>query len=281
MWSIVGHFKNKNYFEAVLKNGRFSHAYLFTGPAMIGKKLFAENLFKKANGRDTAENNPDFKLIFPRVLEGETKIYIDDVREIKSFLSLKPYYGPYKFVVIDNADRMTDDASNALLKTLEEPAPHSIIILVTASPKLLLPTILSRCESVKFLPPKENELAEFIRQKNYKIKEEDLSFLLKLTRGRIGWLIGELETGRLAETKKNIDDFQKIIGQGIFEKMQFAKKIYENDGYVELAGEWLNLAYTSDAGGTCILRGLLQLNRLFSQPQFNHRLALENFLVNL
>lgn len=281
MQTVVGHAKNKNYFEAVLKNGRFSHAYLFTGPAMTGKKLFAENLFKKANGRDTAENNPDFKLIFPRVLEGETKIYIDDIRDIKSFLSLKPYYGPYKFVVIDNADRMTDDASNALLKTLEEPAPHSIIILVTANPKLLLPTISSRCETIKFLPQKETEMADFIKQNNYKIKEEDLLFLLKLARGRIGWLIGELKAGRLTETRKNIDDFQKIIGQGIFEKMQFAKKTYENDGYAELAGEWLNWAYSSDAGGTRILKGLLQLNRLFSQPQSNHRLALENFLISI
>lgn len=281
MQTVVGHAKNQNYFETVFKNGRLSHAYLFTGPAMIGKKLFAENLFKKANGRDTAENNPDFKLIFPRVLEGETKIYIDDIRDIKSFLSLKPYYGPYKFLIIDKADRMTDDASNALLKTLEEPAPHSIIILVTANPKLLLPTISSRCETIKFLPPEENEIAEFIKQKNYKTKEEDLSFLLKLARGRIGWLIGELETDRLAETKKNIDDFQKIIGQGIFEKMQFAKKTYENDSYAELAGKWLNWAYSFDAGGIRILKGLLQLNRLFSQPQFNHRLALENFLINI
>lgn len=281
MWSVIGHSKNKNYFEAVFKNGRFSHAYVFSGPEMTGKKTFATELFKKINGRDAAENNPDFKLIFPRALEGETKIYIDDIREIKSFLSLKPYYGPYKFVVIDNADRMTDDASNALLKTLEEPSPRSVIILVTAMPKLLLPTVVSRCETIKFLPPKENEIAEFIKQKNYKNKEEDLSFLLKLVRGRIGWLIHEIEAGRLAETKKNIDDFQKIIGQGIFEKMQFAKKTYENDGYAELAGEWLNWAYSSDFGGPKLCKNLLQLNRLLSQPQFNHRLTLENFLISI
>ncbi len=281
MWSVTGHSKNKAYFEAVLKNKNLGHAYLFFGPEMIGKKVFATDLFKIINGREATNNDPDFKLIFPRILEGETKIYIDDVREIKSFLSLKPFYGPYKIVVIDNADRMTDDASNALLKTLEEPAPHSIIILVTSKPKLLLPTVLSRCEAIKFLPQKENEITELIKQKNYKIKEDDLSFLLKLAKGRVGWLINEIGGGHLAETRTNIADFQKIIGQGIFEKMQFAKKIYEDGDYLMLAEKWLGWAYADGINNTHTLRKLLKLNSLLSQPQFNHRLALENFLINI
>lgn len=281
MWSVIGHFKQKTYFEAVLKNGSLGHAYLFSGLEMIGKKKFAGDLFRIINGRDATENDPDFKLISPRVLEGETKIYIDDVREIKSFLSLKPFYGPYKFVIIDNADRMTLDASNAILKTLEEPAAHSILVLVTANPKLLLLTVLSRCETMKFLPQKENEITELVKQKNYKTGKEDLNFLLKLANGRIGWAVNVLETNSLNEIQKSTDDFRQILKQGVFEKMQFAKKIYENDEYTNLVGQWLNWAYSFNVGDKKLFRGLLRLNQLLSQPQFNHRLAIENFLVNL
>jgi len=281
MWSVTGHSKQKAYFEAVLRNGSLGHAYLFSGSEMIGKKKFAADLFKIINGRDATENNPDFKLIFPRILEGETKIYIDDVREIKSFLSLKPFYGPYKFVIINNADRMTDDASNAILKTLEEPAAHSILILITARPKFLLPTILSRCETVRFLPQQEREMADFIKQGGHKLSAEDLAFVLKLANGRLGWAISALKAGSLDVMKRSVDDFQQILKQGVFEKMQFAKKVYENGDYVSLAGQWLNWAYSFGADDEKLFKSLLQLNRLLSQPQFNHRLVLENFLVNI
>jgi len=76
-------------------------------------------------------------------------------------------------------------------------------------------------------------------------------------------------------------DFQQILKQGVFEKMQFAKKVYENGDYVSLAGQWLNWAYSFGADDEKLFKSLLQLNRLLSQPQFNHRLVLENFLVNI
>ncbi len=280
MWNTVGHSKQKTYFEAVLRNGNLGHAYLFSGPEMIGKKKFATDVFKIINGREFAENDPDLKLVAPKVADGETKIYIDDVKNIKSFLSLRPFYGPYKFVIIDNADRMTDEASNAILKTLEEPAAHSILVLATARPKFLLPTILSRCEIIKFLPQREEELADFIKRGDYKLTADDLAFVLKMANGRLGWAVNVLETGSLDVLKRTVDDFQKILKQGIFEKMQFAKKMYESENYTSLAGEWLNWAYNSDTGDKQLFRGLLQLNRLLSQPQYNHRLALENFLIN-
>src|SRR3989344_6540052 len=99
-WTIKDFDKNKHYFEDAVKNGNLSHAYLFCGPEGIGKKMFAYNLFRLINQREP-DSDPDFKLLTPRLDEDETKIYVEDVRDLKSYLSLKPYYGPYKFVVIN------------------------------------------------------------------------------------------------------------------------------------------------------------------------------------
>src|SRR3989344_250850 len=149
--------KQKKYFESVVKNGHLSHAYLFSGPEGAGKKDFAYDLFRMINGRDP-EGDPDLKLLTPRTEEDETKIYIKDIRELKSYLSFKSYYGPYKFVVVNDADRLVLEAANAFLKILEEPAPFSIIILVSYQPKFILPTVLSRCEKVQFLNLQEREV---------------------------------------------------------------------------------------------------------------------------
>src|SRR3989344_8729970 len=136
-WNTTGFEKNKKYFINAVKNGNLSHAYLFSGPDGIGKKMFADDIFHLVNQREP-DGDPDFKLLAPRLEEDETKIYVEDIRKLKSYLSFKPYYGPYKFVVINDADRLVLEAANAFLKMLEEPAPFSIIILVSSKPKLIL-----------------------------------------------------------------------------------------------------------------------------------------------
>ena len=144
MPETIGFNKQREYFKNAVKNGHLSHAYLFSGPDGIGKKIFAYDLFRLVNQREP-EGDPDFKLLTPRLEEEETQIYIEDIRDLKSYLSLKPYRGPYKFVVINDADRLVIEASNAILKLLEEPTQFTVIILVSSKPKLLLPTVLSRC----------------------------------------------------------------------------------------------------------------------------------------
>ena len=125
---VIGHSKNKKYFDIVLKSGYLSHAYVFSGPEMIGKKLFAQDLYKTINQKEEIRDADfDYKMISPRLAEDDlpadrhgTKIYIEDIREVKVFLSLKPNVGPYKFVIIDDAHCLTPEGSNALLKILEE-----------------------------------------------------------------------------------------------------------------------------------------------------------------
>lgn len=264
-WTTTDHNKNKKYFENVIKNGVLSHAYLFSGPYGIGKKMFAYDIFRQINNREP-EGDPDFRFLTPRLEEGDlpagrhgTKIYVEDIRDLKAYLTLKPYYGPYKFVVIDDADRLVPAAANAFLKMLEEPAPFTVIILISSMPKLILSTVLSRCEKIQFLPSSEKVIDK--------------------------------------KTAKAVDEFLKVCKEGVCERMQYAEKLFVGKDYQNLvvglihtlrATEILRAAKArprnfseKENPNHKVLKNLLKLNSLLSQPQFNHRLALENFLINL
>lgn len=241
-WKVTGHNNNKKYFEEAIKKGFLSHAYLFCGPEGIGKKMFAYDIFRLINNREP-EGDPDFKLLTPRLEEDETKIYIEDVRDLKSYLSLKSYYGPYKFVVINDADRLVPEAANAFLKMLEEPSPLSVIILVSSKPKFILSTVLSRCERVQFLPVREKVIDKLISEA--------------------------------------IDEFMRVSKQGVAERMQYAEKLFIGKNYQNLVVGLIHTLRAQENPNHNVLKNLLCLNYLLSQPQFNHRLALENFLINL
>ena len=242
MWTTKGHEKQKIYFEEALKRNNLSHAYLFGGPEGIGKKRFAYDIFRLINQREP-EGDPDFKLLTPRLEDYETKIYTEDIRDLKAYLALKPYYGPYKFVVINDADRLMPQAANAFLKILEEPSPFTTIILISSKSKLILPTVLSRCEKVQFLPSSEKKIDD--------------------------------------KTAKEVAEFIKICKEGICERMQYADKLFAGKDYQNLVVGLIHTLRSRENPNHKVLKNLLKLNSLLSQPQFNHRLALENFLVNL
>lgn len=286
---LVGHTKQKKYFKNIINNGMLAHAYLFTGPEMIGKRTFALELAKSILG-DDINQNPDFKLIAPKTEDGELKIYIEDIRDLKKFFSLKTYGGGRRVVIFDNAHCLTSEAANAFLKILEEPPTGSLIILVSSMPGLLLSTILSRCEEVRFVEADGREVISYLADK--KLKQEDKEFLAKLAGGRIGLMNRLIEGNGIAEARKAVNDLRKLLNSGIYEKMDYAKKVHEKavrqgsprGDYSLLVNYWLNWVSASvrnSPKNEKIVKDLLALNQLVSQPQFNHRLALENFLLNL
>lgn len=280
--NIIGFEKQKKYFSNLLENGQLLHAYLFSGPEMIGKKFFSQCLYELANKREFNENDPDLKFISPQLEKGDTKIYIEDIRNLKFFIYFKPLIGPYKFAIINDADRLTAEASNSLLKILEEPPKNSVIILITSKPKHLLPTISSRCQEVRFNSHSEENVSDFL--KNHKLSKEDLKYLTLISQGQIGWIKKIVDEGLMPEIKKNGEDFGKLLGSGLFERMSYAKKIYEKGDYQNIVSNWISWAYTNKNNlqkPALVLKNLIELKTIISQPQFNHRLALENFLANL
>ena len=166
---------------ARLQAGRLPHALLLTGPAGLGKRHFADSLSRailcdsrQADGSACggcrgcllldAGSHPDYLRVEP---EEEGKgIGIDKVRALAGFQSLKSQYGRQRVIQLQPADRLNINAANALLKTLEEPAGDTVLILTTDRPMALLPTIRSRCQQVIFRPVNEApaELLEWLAQ---------------------------------------------------------------------------------------------------------------------
>lgn len=286
MWTVNGFEQQKKYFENLVRGGALSHAYIFSGPEQIGKKMFAQDLFTLANRQARfASHDPDLCQLAPRVAEDETWIYIEDIRDLKKFLALKAFQGPYRFIIIDDAHRMQDAAANAMLKILEEPNPHIVFILVTSQPEQLPQTISSRGQHINFLPHSAETIEKYLAQHSQKdLPKADRELIAGMAAGRLGWAIQMAKPENLKALKKAVTDFSSLLKKPLSERMQYAKTIYEKEQYGQYIPLWLYWAYSQkDAlpNASKVLSGLLELNHHISQPQYNHRLLLENTLINL
>ena len=175
--------------------GRLPHALLLSGPAGTGKQQFAQAFAEsllcqtptddssacghcKACGLIAAGSHPDWTVIAPEE-EGKA-IKVDQVRSLAEFTSLHAHYGGFKVVLLQPAEQMNHAAANSLLKTLEEPSDDTVLLLVTANPQRLLPTIRSRCQSLYFdTPPKTVALAWLSPQ----LQNQDAEHLLEIAAG--------------------------------------------------------------------------------------------------
>ena len=136
--------------------------------SMIERGAFPDlSIIKSANSESSVKNVPmvPIKSEPSRILDKVGKkntmnISIEQIRELQNFLSYKSYYGGFKAIIIDNAERMTFEAQNCFLKTLEEPKGKTIIFLILSKPDLLLPTIISRCQEIKFFQTGKYEFSK-------------------------------------------------------------------------------------------------------------------------
>jgi DNA polymerase III subunit delta' len=129
---------------------RLPQSYLVTGPDGSGKRELVRRLFTELNQVETAETHPDYHLVEPE--SKSRRILVEQIRQLEEALQMKSIGGHWKFGVIVDADRMMAQASNAFLKTLEEPPARSILLLLTAIPEALLETIRSRCVQIPLRP---------------------------------------------------------------------------------------------------------------------------------
>lgn len=167
-WKVFGHNHIKRVLEKQLETGQLAHAYLFLGPEGLGKKLLALDFARKALGTENLDTHPDFSLV-----EGSQEgISVEAARQLMGELGTKPFMGGRKVVVVDGAHNLNLSSSNALLKTLEEPAGSAVVILVAN--RRLLPTIVSRCQVFRFNRFSQDQLAAFAQHSGLAAAKEHL-----------------------------------------------------------------------------------------------------------
>ena len=166
----------KKYLSNSIKSNMISHAYMFEGPSGVGKNTMARDLATTLLEMENLFNSPDYIEITP---DGNS-IKIAQIRKLQPDILVKPYKS-YKIYVIDEAQKMTVEAQNALLKTLEEPPKYAIIILITNNKESLLDTIKSRCEIIKFTPIPLVEVADYLTQTG--VDKNRASLLANFSRG--------------------------------------------------------------------------------------------------
>jgi len=169
--NILGQDRPKETLHKALRKNRIPNSYLFYGPESTGKKFTAIEVCKALNCEtlrpvDSCNKclscqkikkgiHPDLFILEPKKHSPTAKeavLKIDDIRELQKKLIYLPYEGSTKVVIIDNAEHMNHQAANSFLKTLEEPPTKTLIILIASNPYQLLPTILSRCQGIRFYP---------------------------------------------------------------------------------------------------------------------------------
>lgn len=214
---VIGHERPKTILQTALRHDRIAHAYLFHGDEGIGKQLTALRFAQAINcesgdGSDAcgvcrscaqteARTHPDFLLVQPDPELANPQIKIEQVRELEQQIVYHPLVGRKKIFLIDDADRMTLGAANALLKTLEEPPEHSVLLLVSGRPSALPATVRSRCQALRFAPPARTQVEAALILKR-EIPPAEARLLAAASQSRLGAAL----TMDLAATRAALDE---------------------------------------------------------------------------
>lgn len=253
---IIAHQKQWQFLVKSSELGRLSHALLFSGEDHLGKKTLAIEFAKFLIGQDIEKGtHPDFILIEP---EDSKEIQISQIRNLIQKLSFKPYLADFKIAIINNAHLMTQEAQNCFLKFLEEPKDKTFLILITAYPLFLLPTILSRVQKIRFFPTKDFEI---------KNKEELISDLIKISKS-------DLSTRFQYAKNISTENLEEILDTWL----RYFRKIFIS----KLAGPKIEeFSQCSLTKLKDILKQIQSTKFLISTTNVNLRLALEILLMNL
>ena len=212
---ILGNDMVKEHFKKAIENHKISHAYILTGEAGMGRKsianAFAMTLLCEKGGNEPCMvchsckqvlggNHPDLIYV---THSKPGSIGVDDIREqINDTIMIRPYSSYYKIYIVDEAEKMTVQAQNALLKTIEEPPAYAVILLLTTNQDAFLPTILSRCVQLKLKPLKDSVVKEYLIQ-SLGENESEADIYAAFARGNLGKAI------HLADS----EDFRHLYGE--------------------------------------------------------------------
>ena len=195
---VVGHKDILKYISSAVENNRVSHAYILNGERGSGKRMLA-NLFAMTLLCETGKNEPCGKChsckqaesgnhpdIIRVTHEKPNSISVDDIRtQVNNTVDIKPYQGPYKVYIIPQADLMTPQAQNAILKTIEEPPSYAVFLLLTENAETLLPTINSRCVMLKLRNIKDTLIKKYLME-NLEVPDYKADMCTAFAQGNMG-----------------------------------------------------------------------------------------------
>lgn len=230
--NIIGNQAIKELLTKTIENKTLSHSYLFVGIPGIGKKLFAKEMAKEIL-RFEGESHPDFMCIEPE----ENSIKIAQIRLLQKKIQEKPIVADKKVYVIDNADTMTKEAQNCLLKTLEEPPEFAIIILIGSQESAFLTTIKSRCMILKFRPIEEEKIRQYMKDK-YGVEGISQN-QLEMFQGSIGKAI--MLKDKQEQYEKIEDMIENLKQKDLMEIVTLAEPLYKAKEEIFEILEYMNI----------------------------------------
>jgi DNA polymerase-3 subunit delta' len=229
MWQVIGQTRALSLLKRSLEAGSLAHAYLFVGPAHVGKMALTVNLAQALNC-EAAESPCGECPSCQRIASGKhadiqtiglgqgtsaearprAEIGIDEIRQLQHSASLPPFEGKYKVFIIDGAELLSTEAANCLLKTLEEPVGKVVFILLTTNEQLLPLTVISRCQRVELLPLAAAEI-ESALEKNWGVEPQKARLLSRLSHGCLGWALRAQDDGLLNQRADRLGELIDII----------------------------------------------------------------------
>lgn len=246
---LVGHLQN------AIRTGKVAHAYIINGERSSGKefiaKVFAAALQCEAEGerpcgechsckQALTQNQPD---IIQVLHEKPNTIGVEDIRtKINNDIMIKPYSSPYKIYIMNEGEKMTVQAQNALLKTLEEPPAYGIIMILTTNPDTLLPTILSRCVLLNMKPVADEKVKKYLMEQEH-VPEYKADVCVAFARGNLG-KAKALATSEEFDNIKNeaVTLLKYIRDMEIYEIVAAIKQIsqyqFEINDYLDILSVW-------------------------------------------
>lgn len=246
--NLVGNEKVKEYLNSTIENKNISHSFIFVGKPGIGKKQFAHQYAEmimclqdgKCDGNSVkcdscikfeGNANPDYAEITP---DGKT-LKIEQIRNLQARIVEKPITSIRKVYVIDDADLMSEESQNCLLKTLEEPPEYAVIILIVSNESKILPTIKSRCVIIKFQPLTSKEIKQ--------VKPELSDDLIQLLEGSL------LNAENIEQKKEQYAQLSNLVNvlenKQLVEVFNSADLLYKGKDDIITLLEYLNLIFFS------------------------------------
>lgn len=248
-WPITGHEWAVQLLAAALASGRLTHAVLFTGPRQVGKRTLALALAAALNctadgspcghcracRRIAQGTHPDVQLIEAEDGRGgrEGVLKIDQIRALQRAVALAPMESPYKVFVLRDIDQANLPATNALLKTLEEPPGQVVLLLTSSRPHRLLPTVISRCQIIPLRPLPQEQIADALVT-HWQAEADQARLLARLSEGRLGWAVERLTDRDAWEQRTQVlADVREVSGSTAVQRLAYAEALSKQSAAVQ------------------------------------------------